>query len=106
MKIRLPEESNVGKVRVKLRIRTKASLHVFRNCALHVIKLYGPGDKVSPFLKDWELARVALSYHIALDMMCQEMHEVVVGLTLPEELLCLRRKTEREQQAIELSRFV
>ena len=45
------------------------------NGALHVIGLYGPGDKVSLFLKDWELARVALSCHIALDMMCLELHE-------------------------------
>ena len=45
------------------------------NCALHVIGLYGPGDKVSLFLEDWELARVALSCHIALDILCQEMHE-------------------------------
>ena len=45
------------------------------NDALHVIGLYGPGDKISLFLKDWELARVALSCHIALDMLCQEMHE-------------------------------
>ena len=43
--------------------------------ALHVIWLYGPGDKVSLFLKDWELARVASSCHIALDMLCQELHE-------------------------------
>ena len=40
------------------------------NGALHVIGLYGPGDKVSLSL----LARVALSCHIAL-VLCQEMHE-------------------------------
>ena len=45
------------------------------NDALHVIGLYRPGDKVFLFLKDWELARVALSCHMALDMLCQEMHE-------------------------------
>ena len=44
------------------------------NEALHVIGLYGPGDKISLFLKDWELAKVALSCHMALDMLCQEMH--------------------------------
>ena len=27
------------------------------------------------FLEDWEPARVALSRHEAVDMMCQEMHE-------------------------------
>ena len=47
------------------------------NGALHVIGLYGLGDKISLslFLEDWQLARVALSCHIALDMLCQEMHE-------------------------------
>ena len=37
--------------------------------ALHVIGLYGPGDRVSLFLEDWELAKVALSCRIALDML-------------------------------------
>ena len=45
------------------------------NEALHVIGLYGTGDKDSLFLKAWELARVELSCHMALDMLCQEMHE-------------------------------
>ena len=46
------------------------------NEALHVIGLHGPGDKISLHLKDWELAQVALSCRMALDMLCQEMHEV------------------------------
>ena len=46
------------------------------NEALHVMVLYGPGDKISLCLQDWELAKVALSCHMALDMLCQEMHEV------------------------------
>ena len=45
------------------------------NEALHVIWLFRPCDKISFFLKDWELARVALSCHMALDMLCQETHE-------------------------------
>ena len=45
------------------------------NDALHVIGLHGLGGKISFFLKDWELAKVALSCHMALDMLCQEMHE-------------------------------
>ena len=36
------------------------------NDALHVIGLYGP-----LFLQVWELAKVALSCHMALDMQCQ-----------------------------------
>ena len=35
------------------------------NDALHVIGLYGSGDKISLFLQDWELAKVALSCHMA-----------------------------------------
>ena len=45
------------------------------NDALHVIRLYGPGDKISLFLLDSELAKVALSCRMALDVLCQEMHE-------------------------------
>ena len=46
------------------------------NEALLVIGLYGSSDKISLFLQDWEVAKVALSSHMALDMLCQEMHEV------------------------------
>ena len=46
------------------------------NDALCVIGLHGSGDKISLFLQDWEVAKVALSYHIALDMLCQELLEV------------------------------
>ena len=31
------------------------------NGALHVVGLHGLGDKISLFLQDWELAKVALS---------------------------------------------
>ena len=37
------------------------------NDALHAVELHGPGD--------WELAKVALSCHMALEMLCQEMHD-------------------------------
>ena len=33
------------------------------------------GVTVSLVLEDWELARVALSCHMALDSLCQVMHE-------------------------------
>ena len=45
------------------------------NEELHVIGLCGPGDKMSFFFKDWELARVALGCHMVLDTLCQETHE-------------------------------
>ena len=45
------------------------------NDALHVIGLYGPCDKVSLILQDWELAMVAPSCHTVLDTLCQETHE-------------------------------
>ena len=39
------------------------------------IGLYGPGDKISLFLQDWELAKLALSCHMGLNMLCQRMRE-------------------------------
>ena len=46
------------------------------NGALFVIGLHGSGDVIAHFLQDWEVAKVALSCHIALDMLCQELHDV------------------------------
>ena len=46
------------------------------NEALYVIGLHGSGDKISRHLQDWEVAKEALSCHIALDMLCQELYEV------------------------------
>ena len=46
------------------------------NDAMFVIGLHGSGDTVAQFLQHWEVTKVALSCHIALDMLCQEMHEV------------------------------
>ena len=43
--------------------------------ALHVVGLCGLGDKISLFPQDWELAKMALNCHKALEMLCQEMHE-------------------------------
>ena len=41
-----------------------------------VIGLHGSGDNISLFLQDWEVAKVAFSCLRALDMLCQELHEV------------------------------
>ena len=63
-----------GKVKAKRGRKTKVCLlmapgkAVWGNNALHVIGLYGLGDKISLFLKDWELAKAALSCHMALDI--------------------------------------
>ena len=46
------------------------------NEALHVIGLPGSGDRISLCLQDREMAKVALSCRIALDILCQEMYEV------------------------------
>ena len=46
------------------------------NGALFVTGLRGPGDGIAHFLQDWEVAEVALSCRIALDILCQEWHEV------------------------------
>ena len=44
-------------------------------CNSSHVGLYGPGGKISLFLQDWELSKVAKSCHMALDMLCQ-MHRV------------------------------
>ena len=44
--------------------------------ALFVIGLHASGDTTAHFPQDWEVAKVALSCHIALDMLCQEFFEV------------------------------
>ena len=41
--------------------------------ALFVIGLHGSGDGVTHFLQDWEVAKEALSCHVAFDMLCQGM---------------------------------
>ena len=46
------------------------------NDALFVIGLHGSGDTIALFRQGWEVAKVALGCHIALDMLCQELHEV------------------------------
>ena len=35
----------------------------------------GPGDKISLCLQNWELAKVAPNFHMALDVRCQEINE-------------------------------
>ena len=47
----LPKESNCGRVKTNRGRKTKVCLLVALE-ALHVIRLYGPGDKISLFLKD------------------------------------------------------
>ena len=67
------------------------------NNALHVIGLHGSGDKISLFLQDWEVAKVALGCHMALDTLCQEMNEAWWWVWLPRGLLS-RRTKEGEQK--------
>ena len=59
------QRAQCGKVRAKPGQKTNSVSSInFResnvcNEALHVSGLYRPGDKISLFLKDWELAKVA-----------------------------------------------
>ena len=46
------------------------------NGAQFVIGLHGSGAATAHFLQQWEVAKVALSCHVALDNLCQELHEV------------------------------
>ena len=53
-----------------------SSENIVGNGALYVIGIHRPGDAIAHFLQDWEVAKVALSCHIALDMQSQELYEV------------------------------
>ena len=70
-----------GRVKAKLGRKTKVCLppHLVKaTCAMMRCTSSGcmwSGDKISLFLQDWELAKMALSCHMALDMLCQEMNE-------------------------------
>ena len=82
VQIRLSKKSpdgNVGSWTESEGTSSEQCEHNVGSLALHVV-----GQDQSLFLEDCELARVALSCHIALDMMCQEMHDALVaGLLLP-----------------------
>ena len=40
------------------------------------IALHRSGSAIAHFLQDWEMAKVALSCHVALDILCQELFEI------------------------------
>ena len=44
--------------------------------AIEVIGQDWSSEVVALFLEDWELGRVALSCHMAMDLLCQEMRDV------------------------------
>ena len=60
----------------------------------------GPGEVAALLLRDWELGRVALSCHVAMDLLCQEVRDACWGssriagltsftvITVPEQLSC------------------
>ena len=56
--------------------------------AIEVIGQDWTSEVVALFLQDWELGRVALSCHMAMDLLCQEMRDVcwdssgVAGLSM------------------------
>ena len=43
--------------------------------AIEVIGQDWPSEVVALFLEDWELGRVALSCHLAMDLLCQEIRD-------------------------------
>ena len=51
---------------------TRFHEHNVGNVALQIIATFGSGERIDLFLEDWEIAKVGLSCHIALDMLCQE----------------------------------
>ena len=50
------------------------------------------GDKISLFLQDWKLVRVALGCHMALDMVCQDLNGIGSGSVAAKMALCHSKK--------------
>ena len=67
-------DSDVGLKAQALLQRSSANT-TWESLALKVMGQEQSGVTMSLFLEDWELAKVAMSCHIALDMLCREMHE-------------------------------
>ena len=66
--------------------------HNVESLALNVMVLDQSGEKISLFLEDCEVARVALSCHVALDMLRQEVHEAWKLGCCCQEALCHSKK--------------
>ena len=49
--------------------------HKVENLSLEVVGQGWSGWSVHLFLEDWELAWVAVSCHLALDLLCHEMQD-------------------------------
>ena len=54
-------------------VRVRLLLRITRATSITSLLKSLSGEVVSHFLEDWELGRVALSCHTAVDLLCQEM---------------------------------
>ena len=50
--------------------------HNVDNFAIEVVGQNWSSEVISLFLEDWEVGRVALSCHLSMDLLCQEMENV------------------------------
>ena len=53
--------------------------HNVENLAIEVVGQKWSSEVISLFLKDWEVGRVALSCHLSMDLLCQEMRDACKG---------------------------
>ena len=53
--------------------------HNVDNFAIEVAGQNWSSEVISLFLEDWQVARVALSCHLSVDLLCQEMRDVCKG---------------------------
>ena len=74
-KSRIETVTSNRRPKVKAILRQIFREHNVESLVLHAFGLNWSGDTVSLLLWDWERARVALSCHVALDMLWQEVHE-------------------------------
>ena len=82
-----------GKVKVKHVLKTEASHQGFLERTMRATKRCTSSGCMGLvtrclFMKNWALARVALSCYMALDMLCQEMHGPWLLLSRCHKALC------------------
>ena len=76
--------------------------HNVGNLAIEVVGQNWSSEVISLFLKDWELGQVALSCHLSMDLLCQEMRD---ACRRSSESLALCVRSPRKEGGVLMPKF-
>ena len=73
--------------------------HDVDNLSLEVVGQTWSSEVISLFFEDWEVGRVALSCHLSMDLLCQDMRDACEGSSesLGSSLTVLRVPGRKEE---------